>query len=145
LREVVSAVRDVWADRAPLFVRISATDWVDGGGDIQQSVALACQLKQLGVDLIDCSSGGNVPYAKIPVGPAYQVPFAEQIRRETEIMTGAVGMITSSTQAECIVSGGQGDAVLLARDFLRDPYWPLHAARELGQVIHGPCNISGRR
>jgi 2,4-dienoyl-CoA reductase-like NADH-dependent reductase (Old Yellow Enzyme family) len=138
LREVVGAVRGVWADRAPLFVRISATDWVDGGWDIQQSVALARPLKDLGVDLIDCSSGGNVPYAKIPVGPGYQVPFAEQARREAGIMTAAVGMITSSAQAERIVSDGQADAVLRAREFLRDPYWPLHAARELGQPISWP-------
>jgi 2,4-dienoyl-CoA reductase-like NADH-dependent reductase (Old Yellow Enzyme family) len=138
LREVVGAVRAVWAERAPLFVRISATDWVDGSWDIQQSVELARVLKKLGVDLIDCSSGGNVPYAKIPVGPGYQTPFADQIRREAGIMTGAVGMITSSAQAEHIISGGQADAVLLAREFLRDPYWPLHAARELGQQISWP-------
>lgn len=138
LREVVGRVRGVWAERAPLFVRISSTDWVDGGWDIQQSVELARQLQELGVDLIDCSSGGNVPYAKIPVGPGYQTPFAEQIRREAGIMTGAVGMITSAAQAERIVSGEQADAVLLAREFLRDPYWPLHAARELGQPISWP-------
>jgi 2,4-dienoyl-CoA reductase-like NADH-dependent reductase (Old Yellow Enzyme family) len=134
LGEVVSAVRRVWPERAPLFVRISATDWVDGGWDIQQSVELARQLKSLGADLIDCSSGGNVPQAKIPVGPGYQTPFAEQIRREASIMTGAVGMITSSSQAEHIVAQGQADAVLLAREILRQPYWPLHAARELGQT-----------
>lgn len=138
LREVVSAVRTVWAERAPLFVRISATDWVDGGWDIHQSVELARLLKNLGADLIDCSSGGNVPSANIPVGPGYQTPFAEQIRREAGIMTGAVGMITSSAQAEQIVSDGQADAVLLAREFLRDPYWPLHAARELRKPISWP-------
>jgi 2,4-dienoyl-CoA reductase-like NADH-dependent reductase (Old Yellow Enzyme family) len=138
LREVVTAVRGVWPEGAPLFVRISATDWVEGGWDIQQSVQLCRELKQLGVDLIDCSSGGNVPHAKIPVGPGYQTPFAEQIRREAGIMTGAVGMITSSSQAEHIISGGQADAVLLAREMLRDPYWPLRAARELGQPISWP-------
>jgi 2,4-dienoyl-CoA reductase-like NADH-dependent reductase (Old Yellow Enzyme family) len=138
LREVVGAVRRVWPERAPLFVRISATDWVDGGWDIQQSVDLARQLKGLGVDLIDCSSGGIVPQAKIPVGPGYQTPFAERIRREADILTGAVGMITSPSQAEKIVAEGQADAVLLAREFLRDPYWPLRTARELGQPISWP-------
>ncbi len=138
LREVVAAVRSAWPERAPLFVRISATDWVEGGWDIQQSVALARQLKGLGVDLIDCSSGGNVSHAKIPMGPGYQTPFAEQIRREAGIMTGAVGMITSSSQAEHIVAEGQADAVLLARELLRDPYWPLRAARELGQPMSWP-------
>ncbi|MGA8342615.1 MAG: NADH:flavin oxidoreductase/NADH oxidase [Candidatus Sulfotelmatobacter sp.] len=138
LREIVAAVRGVWPERAPLFVRISATDWVDGGWEIQQSLALARQLKGLGVDLIDCSSGGNAAHPKIPIGPAYQTPFAEQIRREAGIMTGAVGMITSSSQAEHIVAGGRADAVLLARELLRDPYWPLRAARELGQPISWP-------
>lgn len=138
LREVVTAVRQVWPEGAPLFVRISATDWVDGGWDIQQSVELARQLKKLGADLIDCSSGGNVAQARIPVGPGYQTPFAEQIRREAGIMTGAVGMITLSAQAEQIILAGQADAVLLAREMLRDPYWPLRAARELGQPISWP-------
>ena len=138
LREVVAAVRQVWPERAPLFVRISATDWVDGGWDIQQSVDLARQLRGLGVDLIDCSSGGLVPQARIPVGPGYQTPFAERIRREADILTAAVGMITSPSQAEHVVAGGQADAVLLAREFLRDPYWPLRAARELGQTISWP-------
>jgi 2,4-dienoyl-CoA reductase-like NADH-dependent reductase (Old Yellow Enzyme family) len=138
LREVVAAVRDSWPERAPLFVRISATDWVDGGWDIQQSVELARQLKELGVDLIDCSSGGAVPQAKIPLGPGYQTRFAEQIRREAQIMTGAVGMITSSAQAEHIIGSGQADAVILARELLRDPYWPLRAARELGQTMSWP-------
>ncbi|MFZ1138044.1 MAG: NADH:flavin oxidoreductase/NADH oxidase [Candidatus Sulfotelmatobacter sp.] len=138
LREIVAAVRGVWPERAPLFVRISATDWVDGGWEIQQSLALARQLKGLGVDLIDCSSGGNAAHPKIPIGPAYQTPFAEQIRREAGIMTGAVGMITSSSQAEHIVAEGRADAVLLARELLRDPYWPLRAARELGQPISWP-------
>jgi 2,4-dienoyl-CoA reductase-like NADH-dependent reductase (Old Yellow Enzyme family) len=138
LREIVAAARQVWPERAPLFVRISATDWVDGGWDIQQSVELARQLKGLGVDLIDCSSGGLVPQARIPVGPGYQAPFAERIRREADVLTGAVGMITSPSQAEHIVAGGQADAVLLAREFLRDPYWPLRAARELGQTNSWP-------
>ena len=138
VREIVAAVRGVWPERAPLFVRISATDWVDGGWDIQQSVELAGQLKALGADLIDCSSGGNVLHAKIPVGPGYQTNFAEQIRRGANVLTGAVGLITSPVQAEHIVFNGQADAVIIAREFLRDPYWPLRAARELGQPISWP-------
>jgi 2,4-dienoyl-CoA reductase-like NADH-dependent reductase (Old Yellow Enzyme family) len=139
IREIVAAVRSSWPEQAPLFVRISGTDWVDGGWDVRQSIELARRLKELGVDLIDCSSGGSVPHAKIPVGPGYQTPFAQEIRRETGIMTGAVGMITSSIQAEHIIGTGQADAVSLAREFLRDPYWPLRAARELGQLISWPA------
>src|SRR5438477_1263103 len=139
LREIVAAVRSAWPGRAPLFVRISATDWVDGGWDLQQSVELARALKHLGVDLVDCSSGGNVPHAKVPVGPGYQTPFASQIRRDAEILTGAVGMITSPVQAEQIVGTGQADVVIMARELLRDPYWPLRAARELGQSVSWPA------
>jgi 2,4-dienoyl-CoA reductase-like NADH-dependent reductase (Old Yellow Enzyme family) len=138
LREIVAAVRGVWPERAPLFVRISASDWIEGGWDIQQSVELARQLKELGADLIDCSSGGNVPGLEIPVGPGYQTPFAEQVRREANILTGAVGMITSSVPAEHILVTGQADAVIIARELLRDPYWPLRAARELGQSTSWP-------
>ena len=138
LRETAAAVRGSWPERAPLFVRISATDWVDGSWDIEQSIELARQLKQLEVDLIDCSSGGNAALAKMQVGPGYQTPFAQQIRREADILTGAVGMITSSLQAEHILVTGQADAVMIAREFLRDPYWPLRAARELGQRISWP-------
>jgi 2,4-dienoyl-CoA reductase-like NADH-dependent reductase (Old Yellow Enzyme family) len=138
LREIVAAVRGSWPERAPLFVRISATDWIDGGWDIQQSVELARQLGELGADLIDCSSGGNVSHAKIPAGPGYQTQFAEQIRREANILTGTVGMITSPTQAEHVLVTGQADAVVIAREFLRDPYWPLRAARELGLQISWP-------
>jgi 2,4-dienoyl-CoA reductase-like NADH-dependent reductase (Old Yellow Enzyme family) len=134
LREVVAAVREVWPERFPLFVRVSATDWVEGGWDIQQSVELARSLKKLGVDLIDCSSGGNAAQARIP----YQTPFAEQIRRETGILTGAVGMITDPAQAEQIIASGQADTVFLARELLRDPYWPLLAARELRQPMTWP-------
>ena len=130
-REIVAAVRSTWPKELPLFVRISATDWIDGGWNIDESVKLARQLKPMGVDLIDCSSGGNAPHAKIPVGPGYQTAFAERIRREAEIMTGAVGMITSPVQAEHIIRTEQADAVIMAREFLRDPYWPLRAAREL--------------
>jgi 2,4-dienoyl-CoA reductase-like NADH-dependent reductase (Old Yellow Enzyme family) len=137
-REIVAAVRSAWPKELPLFLRISATDWVEGGWTIDESVRLAGQLKQMGVDLIDCSSGGNVPHAKIPVGAGYQTVFAERIHRETGIMTGAVGMITSPVQAEHIIQTGQADAVIMAREFLRDPYFPLRAAHELDQPIAWP-------
>ena len=137
-REIVAAVRSEWPKELPLFARISATDWIDGGWNIDDSVKLAAQLKPMGVDLLDCSSGGNVPHAQIPVGPGYQVAFAERIRREAEILTGAVGMITSPVQAEHIIRTGQADAVIMAREFLRDPYWALRAARELEQPIAWP-------
>jgi 2,4-dienoyl-CoA reductase-like NADH-dependent reductase (Old Yellow Enzyme family) len=138
IREIVTAVRSSWPKGAPLFVRISATDWVEGGWDLEQSIELARSLKLLGVDLIDCSSGGTVPHAKIPAGPGYQTLFAQRIRREAEILTGAVGMITSPVQAEQIIGTGQADAIVIAREFLRDPYWPLRAAKELGQSISWP-------
>lgn len=138
LREVVTAVRRVWPERLPLFVRISATDWAEGGWDIEQSVELARQLRPLGVDLIDCSSGGTLPHVEMPVGPGYQTPFAERIRREAGIPTGAVGMITSPAQADHILRTGQADLILMAREFLRDPYWPLRAARELGYYTAWP-------
>ena len=138
IREIVTTVRTSWPKGAPLFVRISATDWVEGGWDLQQSIELARGLKQLGVDLIDCSSGGSVPHAKIPAGPGYQTPFAQQIREKAEILTGAVGMITSPVQAEQIIATGEADAILMAREFLRDPYWPLRAAKELGQSVSWP-------
>jgi 2,4-dienoyl-CoA reductase-like NADH-dependent reductase (Old Yellow Enzyme family) len=125
-------------ERCPLFVRISSTDWVEGGWDIDQSVELARLLLALGVDVIDCSSGGNVEKADIPVGPGYQTPFAERIRREANIATAAVGMITAPAQADQIVRNDQADIVLLAREILRDPYWPVHAAQELGQVAPWP-------
>src|SRR5438876_160499 len=121
IREIVAAVRRSWPKGLPLFVRISATDWVDGGWDLEQSIQLARALKQLGVDLMDCSSGGTVPHAVIPAAPGYQTPFAQRIREEAEIMTGAVGLITSSVQAEQIIATGEADAVLMAREFLRDP------------------------
>ena len=123
--EVVTAVRKVWPEQYPLWVRVSATDWTEGGWTPEESVELARTLKPLGVDLIDCSSGGNVARAKIPVGPGYQVAFAEKIRREAGIPTGAVGMITDPAQADQIIRSGQADVVILARQFLRDPYWPL--------------------
>ncbi len=142
LGEVVQAVRQAWPERLPLFVRVSATDWVEGGWDPDQSVALARQLKPLGVDLIDCSSGGAVPNAKVPVGPGYQVPLAERVRREAGILTGAVGMITQAQQAEQILQNGQADLILLARELLRDPYWPLRAAYELGFAAPVPVQYA---
>jgi 2,4-dienoyl-CoA reductase-like NADH-dependent reductase (Old Yellow Enzyme family) len=137
-REIVTAVRSAWPKELPVFIRISTTDWVEGGWTVEDSVKLATQLKELGVDFVDCSSGGNVPHAKIPVGPGYQTEFAQRIRRDAAIMTGAVGMITSPEQADHIVRTGQADAVIMAREFLRDPYWPLRAARELDQPIAWP-------
>jgi 2,4-dienoyl-CoA reductase-like NADH-dependent reductase (Old Yellow Enzyme family) len=138
LLEVVRAVRGTWPENAPLFVRISATDWEESGWTLDDSVALARRLKDSGVDLIDCSSGGNVPPARIPVGPGYQTPFAERIRREARILTGAVGMITAPAQADHIIRTGQADVAILAREFLRDPYWPLRAARDLGYPVPWP-------
>jgi 2,4-dienoyl-CoA reductase-like NADH-dependent reductase (Old Yellow Enzyme family) len=138
LRECVAEVRRVLPEGSPLFVRISATDWAEGGWDIDQSVELARLLLALGVDVIDCSSGGNLEKADIPVGAGYQTPFAERIRREANIATAAVGMITVSAQADQIIRNEQADLVLLAREMLRDPYWPLHAAQELGQTASWP-------
>jgi 2,4-dienoyl-CoA reductase-like NADH-dependent reductase (Old Yellow Enzyme family) len=135
---IVDEVRAVWPDDRPLFVRISATDWVEPGWDIDQSIELARRLRDRGVDLIDCSSGGNVAQATIPLGPAYQVPFAERVRREAGIRTGAVGLITAPAHADAIVRNGQADCVLLARELLRDPYWPLHAAHALGHAVPWP-------
>jgi len=139
LREVVAAVRKVWVERLPLFVRISATDWAEGASwDIEQSVKLSKLLKADGVDLIDCSSGGSLPDAKVPAGPGYQVGFSERIRRESGILTAAVGMITGAEQADTILRTGQADLVILAREFLRDPYWPLHAAAKLRAKVPHP-------
>jgi len=135
----VTAVRDAWPESLPLLIRISATDWAVGGWDIEQSVALARRLQPLGVDLVDCSSGGMLPGASVPTGPGYQTPFAERIRREAGVRTGAVGMITTAAQAEEIIRTGQADLVLLARAMLRDPYWPLHAAQELDEAASWPA------
>jgi 2,4-dienoyl-CoA reductase-like NADH-dependent reductase (Old Yellow Enzyme family) len=132
------AVRNVWPERLPLFVRISATDWAEGGWDLQQSIEFSLRLKEKGIDLIDCSSGGLVPGVRIPVEPGYQVPFAAAIRKETGIATGAVGMITDAHQAEQLISTEEADVVFLARAMLRDPYWTLHAAKELGADITWP-------
>ncbi len=128
---VVDAVRAVWPEELPLFVRISATDWAEGGWNIDESVKLSALLRARGVDLIDVSSGGLAHGAKITTGPGYQVPFAERIRKESAVATGAVGMITDPHQAEQIIQSGQAEIVLLARELLRDPYWPLHAAAAL--------------
>jgi len=130
--EVVRAVREVWPEEYPLFVRISATDWVPGGWDLDQSVAFAAELKKIGVDLVDCSSGGLSLEQKVQAGPGYQVPFAERIRREVGIATGAVGLITDPEQANGILAAGQADLILLGRVLLREPYWPLRAAAALG-------------
>jgi 2,4-dienoyl-CoA reductase-like NADH-dependent reductase (Old Yellow Enzyme family) len=138
LIELTEAVREVWSEDKPLFVRISATDWVDGGWNIEESVELSKILKTKAVDLIDCSSGGNSPAQKIPVGPLYQTPFAERIKKEVGIMTGAVGLITTTEQAESIISNQQADLVILARQLLREPYFPLHAAHDLGVDIPWP-------
>lgn len=139
LVRVVDRVRAVWPERLPLFVRVSVSDWSEGGWDLAQSIELSRRLAQAGVDLVDCSSGGNVPSASIPLGPGYQTPFAAEIRRQAGVLTGAVGLITSAAQADHIVRSGQADCVLLARAMLRDPYWPLHAAQELGQVVGWPA------
>ncbi len=136
--EVTEAVRGVWLGRFPLFVRISATDWKEGGWTLDDSVKLADVLRDRGVDLIDCSSGALVPDAKIQIGPGFQVPFAERLKREASIRTGAVGMITEPHQADEIIRSGKADVVLMAREFLRDPYWPLHAARVLGRDPEPP-------
>jgi len=131
-------VRKVWPEQYPLFVRISASDWIEGGWTVEDSVALAKILKSLEVDVVDCSSGGAAPQAKIPLGPGYQVPFAQRIRCEAGMPTGAVGMITDPAQADQIIRTGQADIVFIARQLLREPYWPLHAARVLGQEIQWP-------
>jgi 2,4-dienoyl-CoA reductase-like NADH-dependent reductase (Old Yellow Enzyme family) len=138
LLEVLGAIRSVTADSFPVIVRISSTDWVEGGWDIEQSVQLARKLKESGADLIDASSGGNISHARIPVEPGYQVPLAERIKRESGIMTGAVGFITLPEQAEQIIAGGRADIVLLAREMLRNPYWPLTAARQLKADVEWP-------
>ena len=132
LLETTRAVREVWPEQLPLTVRVSSTDWVDGGWTIDETVELARRLKSEGVDLMDCSSGGMVPYAKIPSSPGYQVGFAERVRREAGLATAAVGLITEPKQADEIIQNGRADMVLLARAVLRDPSWPLHAAKALG-------------
>lgn len=137
--EVLDAVRDVWPAGAPVFVRISATDWAPGGWDVDESVQLARWLREHGADVIDCSSGGLVPGVRIPVGPAYQAPFAARIRAEADVATASVGLITEAEQADDIVRSGQADMVLLARELLRNPRWPLSAAHALGATVTWPA------
>ena len=138
LLQVVDVVRGEWPAQLPLSVRISASDWAEGGWSIDDSVQLACSLREHGVDLVDVSSGGMVPHAHIPVAPGYQVPFAARIRAEAGIPTAAVGMISEPTQANGIIERGEADLVLLAREMLRDPYWPLHAAAALSELTSWP-------
>ena len=138
LVRVTKTVRGTWPENQPLFVRLSATDWAENGWDLTQSVQLSSRLKEIGVDVVDVSSGGAVPGAHIPFGPGYQVGYAATIRRETGVVTGAVGMISEPAQADTIISTGQADVVLLAREMLRDPYWPRRAAQALGAKIKPP-------
>jgi 2,4-dienoyl-CoA reductase (NADPH2) len=145
LLEVVVSVRGVIPEGMPLFVRISATDWVEGGWDLEQSIALGRELPRRGADLIDCSTGGLVARARIPVKAGYQVPFAERIRKEAGIKTAAVGLITEPEQAEAIIRSGQADLIMLGRVLLRKPYWPLHAARVLGQEVAWPVQYGRAR
>lgn len=138
LLRVVDAVRGAWPEERPLFVRLSCTDWAPGGITIDETVEVARALKSSGVDLVDCSSGGNAARPEVPLGPGYQTPFAERIRREVGIRTGAVGLITDPAQAAEIIHNGRADVVILARAMLRDPYWPLHAAYALGLDVAWP-------
>lgn len=138
LLEITEAVEKAWPKSKPIFVRISATDWVEGGWTADDSVALSRLLKEKNVDLIDCSSGGNVPDAKIPIGPLYQLAFAEKVKSGAGIATGAVGMITTAAEAESIIAGKKADMIFIARQFLREPYFPLHAAKELGVDVDWP-------
>ena len=143
--QVAKAVRNAWPDNLPMFVRISATDWVEGGWDLEQSIEFCRRLKELGVDLIDCSSGGLVPDAIIPAGPGFQTPLATEIKNELGIATGTVGLITEAVQAEQIIATGLADAVLLGRKLLHDPYWPLHAAQALGEELPWPAQYERAR
>jgi len=138
VREVIAAVREVWPEHLPLWLRISATDWSEGGWDVEQTVQLAREVKSMGVDLVDVSSGGLVPHVKIPLAPGYQVPFAARVRHDAGVATGAVGLITESTHAARIIDEGAADLVLIARESLRDPYFPRRAAQELGVTIPAP-------
>jgi 2,4-dienoyl-CoA reductase-like NADH-dependent reductase (Old Yellow Enzyme family) len=138
VKEIISHIRSVWPEKLPLFLRISCTDYSPDGWDIASSVLLSAMVKQMGVDLIDCSSGGLIPNVRIPLEPGYQVPFAETIKRETGVMTGAVGLITTASQANEIIESGKADMVLIARESLRRPYFPLTAAKELGKDIDWP-------
>ena len=136
--ETVRAIRPVWPDHLPLTVRISGTDWVEGGWTIEDSVSIAKSLKEEGVDLINCSSAGGVWGAKIPVGPGYMLPISEAVRHGANILTAGVGLITSPAQADQIIRNGSADLVLIGREILRDPYWPIHAAQALKQPVPFP-------
>jgi len=136
--EVASAVRGIWPEHLPLFMRISATDWAEGGWTADESIKLARMLSGHGVDLVDVSSGGLVPHAKIPAAPGFQVPFAERVRKEAGVPSAAVGLITEPQQANEIIAKGEADLVLLAREMLRDPYWAVHAAETLGEAASWP-------
>ncbi|NIJ53126.1 NADH:flavin oxidoreductase/NADH oxidase [Dyadobacter arcticus] len=138
LLQVIEAIQKVWPDDLPIFVRISATDWADGGWEAEQSTELAKILTDKGISLIDVSSGGLVSYAKVPIGPSYQVPFSAKIKKQTHALTAAVGLITEAQQAEDILKDGEADLIVMAREMLRDPYFPLHAARQLGEDIEWP-------
>jgi 2,4-dienoyl-CoA reductase-like NADH-dependent reductase (Old Yellow Enzyme family) len=138
LLDITAAIQTIWPKQLPLLVRISATDWAEGGWNVDEAVQLSAILKNNGVDLIDCSSGGLVAHQKIPVAPGYQVPFAEKIKKETGILAGAVGLITTAAQAEEILNRQQADLIIMAREFLRDAYFPLHAATILGDDIEWP-------
>jgi 2,4-dienoyl-CoA reductase-like NADH-dependent reductase (Old Yellow Enzyme family) len=144
---VAQTVREVWPPKWPVFIRISATDWVEGGWDLDQSVEFSLLLKDIGIDLIDCSSGCLVmlPESAIPAGPGYQTPFATAIRQKTDIATATVGLITAPAQAEQIVASGLADAVILARELLRNPYWPLMAAQALKEKIPWPVQYERAR
>ncbi|MVM33167.1 oxidoreductase [Spirosoma sp. HMF4905] len=145
LLEVIACVQTVWLADLPLFVRLSATDWAEGGWSLDDSVALAAILKAKGIDVVDCSSGGNLPNVKIPVSPGYQVTFAARIKQQTGIMTATVGLITSAHQAEAILETGQADLILLAREFLRNPYFPLQAASVLSDQVSWPVQYERAR
>lgn len=138
LLEIIKCIKEAWPQENPLFVRISATDWIDGGWTADDSVALARKLIKSGVDLIDCSTGGNVTNVKIPLIPGYQVEYAQKVKKESGILTGAVGLITDAKQADAVIQNGQADLVFMAREFLRDPYFPLRAAHELDVEVKWP-------
>ena len=138
LLQIIDSIKTVWPEDLPIFVRISATDWAEGGWNIDESVKLSLQLKEQKIDLIDVSTGGLVSYAKIPVGPAYQLPFASRIKKETGILTGTVGMITNAVQSETILINEDADLILMAREILRNPYFPLEAAHDLHEDVKWP-------
>jgi 2,4-dienoyl-CoA reductase-like NADH-dependent reductase (Old Yellow Enzyme family) len=143
--EIAESLRRIWPAHLPVFVRISATDWADGGWNAEESVVFCKALRKVGIDLIDVSTGGLVAHQKIEVKPLYQVPFAEKIRKEAQMATGAVGLITDPFDAEKILQQGQADVIIMAREFLRDPYWPLHAAKKLGASVKWPVQYERAR